>query len=385
MGEDSLAQAAAALRQKALGTLNQKYWREGEGYYAFGILRSGKTNDNLTVWPATAAAFGLLQPDHAERMMARLAGDAMSTDWGARPLSSQSPLYDPMHYNNGAVWPFVTGFVTWGQYHARRPWSGYPLIDVLARMTFDWARGRHPELLSGQFYRPLDTAVPQQFFATSMLVSPLIYGLLGWEPDAPAGRARLVPQLPPTWGRVDVRHLRVGASHVTAELRRTTLRAGARLSAIGPAVNLELVQSVPLGAREIRATLDGKVVEARPEAGAHDQSVQLALALSAEPRQVEVSWTGGMEIEPPLVALVPGQTSQGLRVLDFRAAASGWALVVEGSAGRSYQLGLRGESVGKVDGASVVRHDEPRTVLEVTFPAGTARATRSITIRPVGR
>jgi hypothetical protein len=89
----------------------------------------------------------------------------------------------------GAVWPFVTGFVALGHYRYARPWAGYPLVDALGAMAFDWARGRHPELLSGAYYRPLDTAVPQQFFATSMLVSPVVYGLLGFEPDAPAGCA----------------------------------------------------------------------------------------------------------------------------------------------------------------------------------------------------
>ncbi len=38
------------------------------------------------------------------------------TDWGARPLSADSTLFDPLHYNNGAVWPFVTGFVSLAQY-----------------------------------------------------------------------------------------------------------------------------------------------------------------------------------------------------------------------------------------------------------------------------
>ena len=84
-------------------------------------------------------------------------------------LSTESVFYDPMGYNSGAVWPFVTGFVTWGQYRYRRPWAGYLLLDALGQMTFDWARGRHPEIFSGSYYRPLDTSVPQQFFATSML------------------------------------------------------------------------------------------------------------------------------------------------------------------------------------------------------------------------
>ena len=350
--------------------------------YAFGILTSGKTNDNLTMWPATAAAFGLLPGDRAERMMARLASDVISTDWGARPLSDQSPLYDPMHYNNGAVWPFVTGFVTWGQYNARRPWSGYPLIDALAQMTFTWARGRHPELLSGAFYRPLDTAVPQQFFATSMLLSPALYGLLGWQPDAPTARAVLAPQLPPTWGRVVARNLRVGGSGVTAELERATGHAMATLSATGPAVTLEFVQAVPPGARDVRVTLDGTPVKPTLETARHDEQVRVTIPLGTRPQTLDVFWTGGLEVEPPHVDLVPGQTSHGLRVLDFRAAGGGWTLVVEGAAGRSYEVVLVGVPVGHADAASIVRHDGARTVLQVTFAAGAGRVRQTIRLAP---
>ena len=380
MGDDSLAAAARAEQRTGLATLNDRFWRAADGYYAFGILTSGKTNNSLTMWPATAAAFGLLPRDRAERMMQRLASDVISTDWGARPLSDQSPLYDPMHYNNGAVWPFVTGFVTWGQYNARRPWSGYPLIDALSQMTFDWARGHHPELLSGAFYRPLDTAVPQQFFATSMLLSPALYGLLGWQPDAPAASAVLAPQLPPTWTHVTARELRVGASRVTAELDQRPGHARATLSAAGPAVTLEFVQAVPPGAHDVRATLDGRSVKGALETGLHDEQARVTVHLSRQPQQVEVSWSGGLEVVPPHERLVPGQTSHGLRVLDFRATGSGWTLEVEGSAGRSYDVDLVGASVVRSEGATIVRHDGERSVVRVTFASGAGRATRTITL-----
>ncbi len=41
---------------------------------------------------------------------------------------------------------------------------------------FDEARGRNPEVISGRVYKPLDTAVPQQFFATSMILTSLLRG-----------------------------------------------------------------------------------------------------------------------------------------------------------------------------------------------------------------
>lgn len=377
MGADSLAGSAAALREKALNTLNEKYWREGEGYYAFGILRSGRTNDNLTMWPATAQSFGLLQPERAERMMARLASDVISTDWGARPLSSQSSFYDPMHYNNGAVWPFVTGFVSWGQYNARRPWSGYPLIDALSQMTFDWSRGRHPELLSGAFYRPLDTAVPHQFFATSMLLSPVISGLLGWDPDAAQARARLAPQLPPGWDRVTVRHLRVGASDLTAEIARAAGHVTVTLSASAP-LTLDFVQSLPAGARNARALLDGKPASAHAESGVHDATLAVQVRAGAQPQKLEFTWAGGLEVEPPLASLSPGQPSTGLRVLDFRPTGAGWTLVVEGTALRRYDVRLVGERPSTVEGAELAGRDGDVTTLAVTFSAGPPRQTRTI-------
>lgn len=384
MGDESLARGAAQLGEKAKRTLNTSYWRETEGHHAFAILRSGSTNNTLTVWPATAAAFGLLEPERADRTLSKLATDAISADWGARMVSTASPLYDPTHYNMGAVWPFVTGFVAWGQYNYRRPWSGYPLIDALKQMTFDWARGRHPELLSGAFYRPLDTAVPQQFFATSMLASPVLYGLLGWDPDASGPRVRVAPQIPPSWRRLSATGLRVGRSTLAFELEQRDGGASVTLSASGPPVEVEWVQAIPLGARHARAAADGSLVQLRLEPGRGDQRGVVRVSVSSQPRRLEFSWTGGLTIEPPGVTLEPGQMSRGLRVLDFAAVGNGWTLVVEGAPGRNYQLRAYGEPVARAEGARIVGREGSATVLEVTFSAGGERTTRRLTLAPGG-
>ena len=372
MGDDGLSNGAEALRRTAKATLNRDYWREREGHHAFGILQSGGTNDNLTVWPATAAAFRLLDPERAVLTLRKLATDSISSDWGARMLSTGSPLYDPVHYNMGAVWPFVTGFLSWGQYNYRRPWAGYPLIDALKQMAFDWARGRHPELLSGRYYRPLDEAVPQQFFATSMLVSPLMMGLFGWEPDAPNQRARLAPQMPPQWERTTARNLQVGETSVDAEFERGAGRFVATLMARGPAVTLQLAIPVPPGARDLRS--------ATPAESTVDGQYVVTLQLSQTPSRVDLEWTGGLLVEPPTMPLEPGQPSQGIRVLDFQYADGTWLLMVEGTSGRTYELGLHGEPFSRVTGAEVVSREAAVTTIGVMFPDGTGRGTREIRI-----
>lgn len=386
-GETRISEEARDLHGRALARLNTAYWRNEEGHHAFGILQSGGTNDNLTVWPATAATFELLETDRAVRTLAKLAADSISTDWGARILSSGSPLYDPMHYNNGAVWPFVTGFVAWAQYSYRRPWAGFPLVDALKQMTFDWARGRHPELLSGRYYRPLDTAVPQQFFATSMLVSPILSGIFGWKPDAPNKRARLAPQLPPNWTHSAVRNLRVGDARVGLEL---TLEGGgieAMVTHTGPAITLELVLYLPPGATEVthadrstrRQETPAKTISRQ------DSEVTTWLALSGGESRVSLRWTGGLAVVPPTRRLEPGQESHGLRILHFGNAQGGWMITLEGEAGQTYQVDLLGEQPLVVGDQATVFSNGAAHTLEVSFPAGDGRATRTVHLQRTSR
>jgi hypothetical protein len=102
--------------------------------------------------------------------------------------------------------------------------------------------------------------------------------------------------------------------------------------------------------------------------------------LGSQPRKLEFTWTGGLEVDPPRAALTPGQPSTGLRVLDFRPTDTGWTLAVEGTATRRYDLRLVGEPVSRVDGAQVIGREGQVTTLAVTFPTGPARQTRTITL-----
>jgi glycogen debranching enzyme len=387
MGRPQLVAEASDLHTLALSTLNREYWRTDEGHHAFGILKSGGTNDNLTVWPATAASFQLLESEPAERTLVKFAADSISSDWGARILSTGSPLYDPMHYNNGAVWPFVTGFVAWSQYNYRRPWAAYPLVDALKQMTFDWARGRHPELLSGRYYRPLDTAVPQQFFATSMLISPIVSGMLGWVPDAPHRRAKLAPQIPSNWSRFSVDNLKVGSATVGLELIRDEGALEVLLRHSGQRIDLELVLSLPPGARDIRqvSATDNdqtpmEVVESR-----HDVQVTHFLHLSGEPKTVWLRWNGGLALAPPTAPLRPGQESQGIRILDFGETEDGWSVTLEGETEQRYRIELLGELAYVADGPARVVSDGDVRTLEINFRGDYDRSTETIHLRRAAR
>ena len=375
-GDAARAGEAEGLAVRARRTLNEKYWIASAQHHAFGILRSGKTNDALSVWPATAAAFGEFDPVRGNRTMAALASHRVTADWGARMLADDHPLYEPLHYNMGAVWPFVTGFVALGHYRYERPWAGYPLVDALSQLTFDFARGRHAELLSGAFYRPLDTAVPHQFFATSMLATPILRGIVGWEANAPKRAARLAPQLPPSWGAFDVKRLGVGGARLDVAFRQVTHTLVATLSASNGPITIDYVPQVPVGATEVSSfTTPGNRKSARNVT---------ALVVGDTPVVVTTTWRGGYAIEPPTTDLAIGQRSSGLRVLDVVAEGRAVRVDVEGVAGTTAGLGVHGAEPAAVSGAEQVTWRGNRGTVRVALPASASGSTGrvSLTIQP---
>lgn len=383
-GDAALAEQARAIGEKGRRTLNERYWIEAAGHHAFGILASGTINDALSVWPATAAAFGLLQADRASRTLAALAGHRMAADWGARMLASDHPLYEPLHYNMGAVWPFVTGFVALGHYRYERPWAGYPLIDALKQLTFDFARGRHAELLSGAFYRPLDTAVPHQFFASSMLATPVLRGLVGWSADAPRARATLAPRLPPSWERFEARGLPVGESRVSVSIVQGANATTATLSSEGAPVDVEFVPLLPAGAREVRTVVSPHAGARRERASSPPGPASAGsgvVRLGPAPVTVTTTWRGGYAVEPPRVDFEVGQRSAGLRVLAVVAEAGGVRVDLEAPSGSVHELTLFGARPASIEGGEIAEWAGARGRVRVAFPAGDPSSFGRLTLR----
>ena len=378
LGDRALADSARTIRTRALRTMENRLWLPARGQYAFALLEGGAVNEVLTAWPATAMSFDVFDGAHGAAMAARLASTEIMTDWGARPLAASSALFDPLHYNNGAVWPFVTGFVALGEYRYHNALAGKLALDAIARTGFDESRGRNPEVISGRLYKPLDTAVPQQFFATSMVLTPLVRGLLGVDVDMPARRVTIAPHLPPEWDSLRVEHVLAGFERLSVAIRRepgritaTVAREGRDEGGVAAALEIVFSPALPLGA----------TTSAERSATPGDVHATVRGTLLSTPLTLSVAYAGGWSIDPPAMRPAIGDRSAAPRVLSERMEGGRYVVALEGLAGRGYRFRVRAPSAAVIAAASAggsatlgaATADGWRT-LDVAFPRAGANA-----------
>lgn len=222
LGEADLAREARTHFERAQRSLGDSFWDDAEKSYAHALLTNGAISKERTVWPAYAVATGLLEGRRALETMARIGEPDLTTSWGVRFLSARSAHFDPKGYNQGCVWPFVTGIAALGDFRVGRGDAGYGKVRSVVEWTFAEALARTPEVISGARPRSLDASVPHQLFSSMAVVAPAVRGLLGYEPDAFSDRITFRPCFPLTWrdARVEAEGLRFRGRRFDAVVER---------------------------------------------------------------------------------------------------------------------------------------------------------------------
>lgn len=199
MGEVESADRYALDYEKAKRRLQELFVDPASRTLNFGVAVSGESKNDATAWAVFPIIFGLIGGEAAENTLDMVASARITTDWGTRMLAEDSPFYDPVGYNNGAVWPFLTGYVAMAEYAAGRRYTGYQHLLQVAGNTYIDALGHHPEVMSGDYFTVLETSVPHQLFSSSPIPANLIRGVLGLDIDLGKNQITVAPQLPGGW------------------------------------------------------------------------------------------------------------------------------------------------------------------------------------------
>ncbi|MFX0061479.1 MAG: amylo-alpha-1,6-glucosidase [Candidatus Hermodarchaeota archaeon] len=207
MNEPALSQKAAKAYETSKKALKSLFWNKEEQRFNFAVLQNGQTNSELTSWSALPVVLDVLDSEFGEKQVNYLSSRYLSTDWGHRMLSCKSSEYNPVGYNNGAVWPFLTGYCIWAEYKYYRMHSGWQHLFGISQIPFHSAPGRFHELYSGEFFHPLEESVPNQMFSAGGLVISFFRGLLGFELDHITHQVAFAPKLPYEWKNLKIQNL----------------------------------------------------------------------------------------------------------------------------------------------------------------------------------
>ncbi|MFZ3374676.1 MAG: hypothetical protein WA183_03900, partial [Chthoniobacterales bacterium] len=209
---------AAELRAKAAALFvrfNKAFWDEETGFYALALDGEKKKVLSVASNPGHCLWSGIIPPERAGRVVARLMQPDMWSGWGIRTLSASHPAYNPYSYQNGSVWPHDNGLIAEGfKRYGYGAEAGRVAHDVSKAGSF-FMLNQLPELYAGLHrdaanfpVQYLGANVPQAWAAGS--VFSMLQAILGFQPDAPHRMLYVDPVLPPWLGSLTVRDLRIG-------------------------------------------------------------------------------------------------------------------------------------------------------------------------------
>ena len=352
MDDGRLARDAADRYEQALAAF-EKFWSPSTGHYAYAFNADGAVVEEVTPWGSVGVLFGLGGPDRRVATMERLTRSDMATDWGVRMLSTSSGLFEPLNYNYGAVWPFVTSWVTAAQFAAGRPVHGYSTLMSTVQHVYNRSLGHITEVMSGIRHTWPQESVPHQGFATASTVLPAVRGLFGLDYDAAMGVVTFAPQVPAGWEHYRIARFRFGTGQLDVSRGASAGREVFDLTASGQAGTLRLQPLYPIGTEVASVTVDGRAAEFETRAEAAGVRLLVSLPLSPELR-VEVSHSVEPAVVPPVWVSPLGADSRGVRVLSIDRQGSEIVLRLEALSGETHGLGLTAaDRIDSVEGGEL--------------------------------
>jgi hypothetical protein len=365
-GEYECARTVEPLLKAATRAFDEKFWDDRHAQYAYAFDREGHRVPLASPWSSVGLMWHLGTPERSARSLEKLNASDLSTDWGTRSIGISSPLFEPLNYNYGAVWPFLTGWVASAQYAHHLPLQGFASLMSSVCHTFDNGLGTVTEVFSGYQNIWPGEAVAHQGFCTAGVMLPAIRGLLGIGLDAPRGTLTFAPAVPADWDTVGITSCRIGPREVNLTYVRLPNRVELSAHLTG-GTDLD-VRFSPVFAPG--TTIHDVIVNGRASGFVTDTSsrtmpryVPVRLHDSAT---VTIDIVPGLEILPPRVHSRTGDTNAGMKILSSDLRGNVTTLVVEGLSGRAYPLNVvNPEIIDSLRGATPTL-----TGLSIRFPAG---------------
>ena len=223
---DRLRSEAERLRAQVL----EQFWIRELGTFALALDGDKRPIPTVTSNAGHALWSRLADPARAVAVAQTLLASDMFCGWGIRTLSARHPVFNPMSYHNGSVWPHDNALIVMGLSHYGLAASALPVVDATRDAAAAADFNRLPELYCGMSRngaaQPVSYPVscsPQAWASGALFL--MLQAVLGILPDAPANLLHIRnPVLPRGLQELTVTNLQVGKARVSLHFARRASR-----------------------------------------------------------------------------------------------------------------------------------------------------------------
>jgi hypothetical protein len=342
LGKKSISQQAAVHFQKAKKAFDTKFWDEENQFYTYAFNADGQQVKEISPWNAVGLFWDLGNPEKSALSLKKLNSSELTTDWGIRSISNKSQHYDPLNYNYGAVWPFITSWVNAALYAHRMPLQGFSLLKATSDHTYKRALGSITEVISGSRNSSPQESVAHQGFSSAGIVLPLVNGLLGLDGDAIGKKVVFAPQFPADWEKVAIKNYKIGQASFFFDVqkKKESLTVHVRTEN-AEQYKLIFAPAFVVGTHVHSIALDGQPIPYETEIFSQVIQPISIFPLSRKSQRIEIKFTPTVELLPAPSPSHVGDPNSGLKIIHFEKSDHKIHIHVEGLVGKTYRLLLQ--------------------------------------------
>lgn len=354
VGDKKISRIASIDSQKALNTFREKFWYRAGGFYAYAFNSDGEHVDEISPWLSVGLMWNLGTLEKTRSSLEKLNSADLTTDWGVRLLSRKSDFFNPVGYNYGAVWPFVTGWVAMAQFKHHYSIQGYQLLQANTSHTFTDQPGMMPEVLSGMYNIPLEESVSHQGFSSGGVVLPLVRGLFGLRGNAIEKKIEFAPQFPASWKNARAENYQVGKAKISLSyVRNEGVINCALISEDARGYHFRFAPTFGPGTQIHQVTINGREVDYTVTEFTQNQPV-IEIPIDNSELNVVINFEPTVEILPPDISTKVGDINKHLKIISMHREGQNLQVNVEGISGSVYQLSVTNpELISDISGATI--------------------------------
>jgi glycogen debranching enzyme len=229
LGDETLADVYAQRCVALRSLVDREYWLPDFQRYAYAVDGRGRKLDTIVSNLGHLLWSRVPTPERARHTAELLLQRDSFSGFGVRTLAEKQPVYNPLSYHNGTIWPHDNALIAKGMANYGHTQYATAIFEGLVEAMGFFTNRRLPELFcgmpreSGSLVRYPVACSPQAWASAAPYL--LLQAILGIHADAPRSRLSIRnASLPPSVEWVSFDGLRIGESRVNMRLRRVAKR-----------------------------------------------------------------------------------------------------------------------------------------------------------------